>query len=89
MFRSKDLKKTELAAESAAEILRTLLPKGADVMGPAECPLSLIAGNHRRQILIRSDNFSLIQKACETFVKEYKPLAGIYVEADTDPLNLM
>lgn len=89
VFRSKDLKKTELAAESAAEILRTLLPKGADVMGPAECPLSLIAGNHRRQILIRSDNFSLIQKACETFVKEYKPLAGIYVEADTDPLNLM
>lgn len=89
VFRSKDLKKAELAAESAAGILRTLLPEGADIMGPAECPLSLIAGNHRRQILIRSENFPLIQKACEIFIKEYKPLAGIYVEADTDPLSLM
>ena len=89
VFRSKDLKKAELAAESAADILRTLLPEGADIMGPAECPLSLIAGNHRRQILIRSENFPLIQKACEIFIKEYKPLAGIYVEADTDPLSLM
>lgn len=89
VFRSKDLKKAELAAEGAADILRSILSSDADIMGPAECPLSLISGNHRRQILLRSDNFSLIQKAAEKFIHEYKPLAGIYVEADTDPISLL
>lgn len=89
VFRSKDLKKAELAAEGAADILRSILSSGADIMGPAECPLSLISGNHRRQILLRSDNFSLIQKAAEKFIHEYKPLAGIYVEVDTDPISLL
>ncbi|AGT44825.1 replication restart helicase PriA [Treponema pedis] len=89
VFRSKDLKKSELAAEEASRILKKLLPEGAEVMGPSECVLSLISGNYRQQLLLRSDNFGLIREACEKFVKGYKPLSGIYIEADTDPVSLM
>ncbi len=89
VFRSKDAKKAELAAEGAARILKQLLPEGADVMGPAECVLALISGNYRQQIILRSDNFNLIRNAAEKFVKGYKPLSGIYIETDSDPVNLM
>ena len=58
-------------------------------MGPSECVLSMIAGNHRQQILLRSSNFPLIQTTASRFVKEYKPMTGIYIEVDTDPVNLM
>lgn len=33
--------------------------------------------------------FPLIQNAASRFVKEYKPMTGIYIEVDTDPVNLM
>ena len=93
VFRSKDLKKAELAAEGAANILKYILSSQskdeAEIMGPSECVLSMIAGNHRQQILLRSSNFPLIQNAASRFVKEYKPMTGIYIEVDTDPLNLM
>ena len=93
VFRSKDLKKAELAAEGAANILKYILSSQnkdeAEIMGPSECVLSMIAGNHRQQILLRSSNFPLIQTAASRFVKEYKPMTGIYIEVDTDPVNLM
>lgn len=100
VFRSKDLKKAELAAEGAVNILKYILSSQnknpdsltqdeAEIMGPSECVLSMIAGNHRQQILLRSSNFPLIQNAASRFVKEYKPMTGIYIEVDTDPLNLM
>lgn len=89
VFRSKDLKKAELAADGAASILKKLIPAGAEIMGPSECILSMISGNYRLQILLRADNFPLIREAAERFIKEYKPLSGIYIETDCDPVSMM
>ncbi len=89
VFRSKDLKKAELAADGAAAILKKLIPVGAEIMGPSECILSMISGNYRLQIILRSDNFPLIREAAEKFIREYKPLSGIYIETDCDPVSMM
>lgn len=89
VFRSKDLKKAELAAEGASLILKKLLPNDAEVMGPSECMLSLISNNYRMQVILRSENFLLIRQAAENFIKSYKPLSGIYIETDCDPVSMM
>ncbi|MEL3900932.1 replication restart helicase PriA [Treponema phagedenis] len=89
VFRSKDEQKAAAAAEGAAKILGTLLSPEAELLGPAECMLSLIAGNYRRQLILRAKQIQPLQKALRQFVQGYKVMSGVYIEIDIDPMNLM
>ncbi len=89
VFRSKSGQTAENGAAGAAAILKDLLPKGAELMGPSECPLALISGNARHQIIIRGPNITLITRAARVFLTGYKPLQGLYIEVDVDPVSLL
>lgn len=89
VFRSKDSKKAAAAAESAARILSGFTDCRTEIMGPAECMLAMIAGNYRTQILLRSKELPPLLNAAMRFIKEYKPMSGVYAEVDTDPLNML
>jgi len=65
---------------------RTLSP---EVLGPAECPLSRIAGNWRWQIIIRSETLNELHRLTAVFMEQFKPLSGIYIEVDIDPVSLL
>ena len=58
-------------------------------MGPAECPLSLISGNYRHQILLRGEKITPLIRAVNTFRSEYKPVSALYIEVDVDPVHLL
>ncbi|PIE98425.1 MAG: primosomal protein N' [Treponema sp.] len=89
VFRSKQLKKAELAAYGAKEILENLIPETVEIMGPSECMLAMISGNYRMQILLRSEKMQDMQKPVMYFVKNYSVMTGVYIEIDIDPVSLM
>jgi len=90
VFRSKTQKKAEEAAYGARTILKKLLPPtGVEILGPSDCMLSLVAGNYRMQLLLRSETLASMQKAVYRFITEYKTAAGVSIETDADPVSLL
>lgn len=90
VFRSKDERQAEAAAYSACSLLKELLPaSGVEILGPSDCMLSLVAGNYRFQLLLRSAVLAPVQKAVYRFITEYRCAAGVYIETDVDPVSLL
>jgi primosomal protein N' (replication factor Y) len=89
VFRSKKETTAAEGASGAAEILKSLIPADAELMGPAECPIGQISGNWRHQIILRGSALQPLQRAAKKFLTDYKPLQGLYIEADVDPVSLL
>jgi primosomal protein N' len=49
----------------------------------------MIAHNYRFQLIIRGTDFSLIHNALRAALSVFKPIPGIYIEIDVDPLSLL
>jgi primosomal protein N' (replication factor Y) len=90
-FRSASAEKADRAAARFAAITASLLPRDTDVLGPAECPLGIIAGSYRRQITLRGRNMGSIHAAAGEIIKRYEKGkdSRVYLEVDVDPVNLL
>lgn len=60
-----------------------------ELLGPSECPLSVISGNHRYQILLRSTEFSKTHALLNHIYRSSKFASSIYCEIDIDPVSLL
>jgi primosomal protein N' (replication factor Y) len=61
-----------------------------EVLGPAECPLGVIAGNYRYHTLIRCrEDFSGIHRVVASVLKLTEIPRGVYREIDIDPVQLL
>ena len=93
VFRAPTETKAREASESAFGILKSISEKlkinAVEMLGPTECPLSMIAANYRMQILLRSEKITNLQQIVNAFVKNYKTPSGVYTEIDVDPVNLL
>lgn len=89
VFRSKSKEKAMMAAERFADILKKILPATAELLGPTECMISLIAGNYRYQILLKNRILPPMQKAVVTSLHTIKIAPTVYVEVDVDPMSLL
>ena len=89
VFRSAVPNSAQLAAEAAGRILAKKCAGQFEILGPAECPLNMVSGNYRWQILLRGRNIKPLQEAAKLLLWGYKPLKDVYIEVDVDPLNLM
>ncbi|MDR2617648.1 MAG: primosomal protein N' [Treponema sp.] len=90
-FRSKDAERADKAAARLASIAAPLLPPGADALGPAECPLGIIAGSHRRQLIIRGKTMGSLHAAAGEALARYEKGrdSRVYLEVDVDPVSLL
>jgi primosomal protein N' (replication factor Y) len=90
-FRSRDPVRVGKAAARFADLARPLLPPGADILGPAECPIGIIAGNHRRHLILRGPGMGSIHGAARTALLRYNKGrdSRVYVEVDIDPVSLL
>jgi primosomal protein N' (replication factor Y) len=90
-FRSRDAQKADKAAARLATLASPLIPPGADILGPAECPLSIIAGNHRRQLTLRGSSMGALHAVARTILLRYEKGKdpGVYLEVDVDPVSLL
>lgn len=89
VFRSMSQKKAENSAESAAAILSESIGRKGEVIGPAECPVFMQSNNYRYQILLRSGNISVLQKAAGNLLYNYTHSSQVYIECDVDPVSLL
>ena len=89
VFRSASAAQAADSAEQASEILSELLKGNADIIGPAECPIFKISQNYRYQIILRSQNIAVMQKAVSALLYNYTHPQTVYIECDIDPISLM
>ncbi|MBA7681494.1 Primosomal protein N' [subsurface metagenome] len=90
VFRAKSSRKALKSAQEFMKRLSRLTDEDSfNVLGPAECPLSVIAGNHRWQLLFQSESFSKAHRLIRETMESFQPLSGVYVEVDVDPVSLL
>ncbi len=87
VHRGKQMKKPLESLEMLTDRFRQAGIK--DVMGPAECPLGVIAGNFRFHTLIRSRNFSVEHNLIQRVLLDTPVSSGVYREIDVDPVQLL
>jgi primosomal protein N' (replication factor Y) len=62
-----------------------------EILGPADCPLSLIAGNYRRQLILRGNDMGVLHALCRRALARYEEGkdSNVYLEVDVDPVSLL
>jgi primosomal protein N' (replication factor Y) len=79
-------------AEGHARALRRAAPEAADifVLGPAEAPLSLLAGRHRFRLLIQGERRADIQGFVRAMLAAGPKVRGsVRVQVDIDPQSFL
>ena len=89
VFRSKDRGRAVEAARSFAEAAAVALPAGAELLGPAECPLAMVAGTHRWQLLVRTEELGKVHPAFAELLAAFRVPSSVRLEPDVDPVSLM
>jgi primosomal protein N' (replication factor Y) len=89
--RSRDPVRADKAIGRVAALAAPLMPRGADSLGPAECPIGIIAGNHRRQLILRGPSMGALHGAARTALTRYEKGSDkrVYLEVDVDPVSLL
>jgi len=91
VIRAKDQKRAETAIKRLASLAQDLIPKEADMLGPAECPIGVINENHRRQLILRSPSMGGIHAAARELITRYEKGkdSKVYLEIDVDPVSML
>ena len=89
VFRSKERPRAVEASRAFAELAARELPAEAEILGPAECPIAMVAGTCRWQILFRAPTLGALHGAVASILASYRPPASVRIEADVDPVSLM
>ena len=89
--RSREASRTEAAMARLAFLAGPLIPPGADMLGPAECPIGVIAGNFRRQLILRGQSMGALHGAARTLLARYEKGRDnrVYLEVDVDPVQVL
>jgi primosomal protein N' (replication factor Y) (superfamily II helicase) len=63
--------------------------KSTELLGPSPCPIEVIAGNSREQLLIRTQNFSIVHSFIYQWHRRFERPKGVHIEIDVDPVSLL
>jgi len=81
---------TSLTEECGTQIAPVeKIDETTELLGPSPCPIEVIAGNHREQLLIRTKNFSKVHAFIYQWYRKFECPKGLYVEIDVDPVSLL
>jgi primosomal protein N' (replication factor Y) len=90
-IRSRDADRADAAINRLFSIAAPLIPADADALGPAECPIGVMNGNHRRQLILRGRTMGTLHAAAKHILDSYDQGrdARAYLEVDVDPVSLL
>jgi primosomal protein N' (replication factor Y) (superfamily II helicase) len=79
------------ALETACRLLAKTAPRYDDVrvLGPAEAPLALLRGKHRRRFLIKAERGVAIQEFLKAWLDPVKLPASVRIKVDVDPQSFL
>ena len=89
VFRSFNKNLAASTAYEAVKILQKNTPKGAEIIGPAECPIEKINSSWRYQILLKGASILPLQAAARKLLFDYRHDPKVYIEYDVDPVSLL
>jgi primosomal protein N' (replication factor Y) len=89
VLRGRNKVKTLEEAGGLAAELSGKTAGSAEILGPAECPISRISGSYRFHVIVRAGSFSEAHAAVTMLLDSYRPPSGIRVEVDVDPQALL
>ncbi len=87
VFRSRKEEDARKASEKAAYMLEHAGEK--DLLGPSECPLAVVANNHRWHLIVRTAEFSLTHDRISWCREQIELPSSVYMEIDVDPQSIM
>jgi primosomal protein N' (replication factor Y) len=89
--RSRNASRADAAIKRLASLAVPLIPASADMLGPAECPIGIINGNHRRHLILRGKSMGALHGAARVLLEHYEKGrdSQVYIEVDVDPVNLL
>jgi primosomal protein N' (replication factor Y) len=89
--RAKDEKRAAAAIERLSTLAKPLLPKDADMLGPAECPIGIINDNFRKQLILRGQTMGTLHAAARQLLARYEKHRDTktYLEVDVDPVSML
>ena len=90
-IRGRDASRADTAIKRLAALASPLIPAGADMLGPAECPIGIINGSHRRQLILRGASMGALHAAARVLLEHYEQGRDtrVYLEVDVDPVSLL
>jgi primosomal protein N' (replication factor Y) (superfamily II helicase) len=89
VVRGKDRQKAADACGALGRLLGEHVSGVAELLGPAECPLSRISGSWRWQLIVRTTRFSETHARVSAALETHRPGSGVHVEVDVDPQALL
>ena len=89
VFRSFNKNLAAATSMDAVKILQANMPKGAEIIGPAECPLERVNSYWRYQILLKGTSILPLQAAARKLLFDYRHDQNVYIEYDVDPVTLL
>ena len=89
VFRGRLKEVVQKEAATFSSLLRPHIEGKAVLLGPAECPLSMVSGNYRSQVIIRTTEFPRLHPILSGYIQDYEADRGVHLEVDVDPVNLL
>jgi len=90
-IRAKEQKRADDAIRRLASLAGSLIPKGADMLGPAECPIGRINDSYRRHLILRGPVMGPLHTASRELAARYEKGKDTkaYLEIDVDPVSML
>ena len=89
VVRSKDREACIASVRQLARKETSLRSSTVELLGPSECPLGMIAGSYRWQLLLRATSLSRLHQAVRMITEGIKFPSSVYLEIDIDPVQLL
>lgn len=89
VFRSYNKQLAMETSNDAAKILSQNVPRGVEIIGPAECPIEKLNSSWRYQVLLKGNSILPLQNAARKLLFEYSHNHNVYIEYDVDPVSLL
>ena len=89
VFRGRSGDRVAGCASEFSGLLIARLGGNGEVLGPAECPIGIIAANHRMQVIVKAFRFDAAHAALRSAVQSFHAPRDVYLEIDIDPVSLL
>ncbi len=91
VVRGKEKKRVTTVIEELESQLAPVeqMDEHTELLGPSPCPIEVIAGNHREQLLIRTQGFSQVHAFMYQWFRGFERPRGVHIEIDVDPVSLL
>ena len=89
LVRSRKKEDAEKGAAAVAHACIAGLSDAAEILGPSECALAVVAGNSRHHVLVRTREFGRTHAELQSILPTVDLPNGSHLEIDVDPVALL